>query len=470
MSSLAKLSGIINHKIFRNFLVFSGFLFSLSRLIRGADNFYVIALLSLSLLLFINIKTIFSKKISIVLFWFLPFGIWTLLSSLWSLEPIISFARGLFYIFISSSAVLISFFYKNKLTDLFKIFLALNTLVIFITTVSLVIGIPSDAWTANHGMGFTAVFTHQNSLAAVLMFTLIGPTYYLLNACLPYSRQIILNKSCHSGLDPESNRMLINTGSKKDADLHQHDTGNEPDSNPKYGEMSNQVHDDKSSNGIPKWLNWESVFFLILIVLNILFIYLSYSRAVMLALFIGGVGLVFLLSSLKTNITFVLISIIVGTSLYYFVGDDLQSYLKKGGNDYSGRRQILWEPSYKAAVNGGLIGLGYGVTDPSIESNYKKENRLGEVKREKGNSILALIEETGVVGLILFFLPVFVILKKYIIKKPSFMLSMPLLISSLLAFIVHTQFEGWMVGVSSFSLFVYLIVVTTLMYSNIEER
>lgn len=59
-------------------------------------------------------------------------------------------------------------------------------------------------------------------------------------------------------------------------------------------------------------------------------------------------------------------------------------------------------PSYKAVLKAGIIGLGYGITAPNIISIYKKENQFCEIKRKKGNSILANIEESCIDGLILF--------------------------------------------------------------------
>lgn len=78
----------------------------------------------------------------------------------------------------------------------------------------------------------------------------------------------------------------------------------------------------------------------------------------------------------------------------------------------------MWEPSYKAALNGGLTGLGYGISDPDIllpgtGSHYDGERYV----REKGNSVLALIEEVGFTGLILFLLPLMYVLKKTKEKK-----------------------------------------------------
>ena len=400
-----------------NIFVFLGLLFAMVRMIRKIDNLYVLALLSFCGIFFLNYKKLYEPDFKKILIWLLPFGVWASLTAIWSLEPVISFSRGLFYIFISSTSVLIGYIYKNKTRDLFKQFLILNGLIIFISFLSLISGIPSDAWTANHGMGFTSIFTHQNTLAAVLMFTLIGPVYFLLNAC-PTSLERGIPKFMLSGVEACFKR--------------------------------------------------ESILLGLLILANLFFIYLSYSRAVMLALFVGGVLLVYLTGTIKTNLIFTLFLIISGASVFHFFGNNINSYLKKGGSDYFARRNILWEPSYKAALNGGIIGLGYGVTDPTINSTYKKENRFGELKREKGNSILAIVEETGIIGLILFLLPSGFILKnstKKIFQARKFrILNFEFLIgfSFLIAFLIHAQFEAWMVGVSSFYLFDFFMFTSLL--------
>ena len=458
-----------------NIFVFLGLLFATVRMIRGIDNLYVLALLSFCGIFFLNYKKLYEPDFKKLLMWFLPFGIWASLSAIWSLEPLISFSRGLFYIFISSTAVLIGFIYKNKTRVLFKQFLIINGLIVVISFLSLISGIPSDAWTANHGLGFTSIFIHQNTLAAVLMFTLIGPVYFLIN-CLPAS---LLGR-----VIPDSN-----TESKKGSLSH-----SSFEMTKKIGVISNPF---RVRNLI---LKWESIFSLLLILSNLYFIYLSYSRAVMLALFIGGLTFIYLLGTVKFNLIFTLFLIISGASVFYFFGNNINTYLKKGGSDYFARRNILWEPSYKAALNGGIIGLGYGVTDPTIESNYKKENRFGELKREKGNSILALVEETGIIGLVLFLLPVVKVTLSFInnfkqsgirnqitvksnsslithhgaqvlhqtpITKNSSLITLysSLVFAFLLSFIIHSQFEGWFVGISSF----YLIVFVTMLSSLIAR-
>ena len=157
-------------------------------------------------------------------------------------------------------------------------------------------------------------------------------------------------------------------------------------------------------------------------------------------------------------------------------------------------RTYLWEPSVKAAKIGGLVGLGYGISEPNIlvpgtGSHYESERYI----REKGNSLLALIEETGIIGLILFLLPVgYIILKSNKLQtrfyerrtlnieqspvpdsaiehnqllKKSFNHSIiqsfnhSLLLSTFAAFLLHSQFEAWMVGVGSVQLPLFFILI-----------
>jgi hypothetical protein len=119
----------------------------------------------------------------------------------------------------------------------------------------------------------------------------------------------------------------------------------------------------------------------------------------------------------------------------------------------------MWEPSYNAALNGGLTGLGYGISDPHIlfpgsGSHYEGERYV----REKGNSVLALIEETGMIGLLLFVIPIGYVL---ISQKSDLAIrdqnsgvryQSAIIKSVLIALVVHAQFEAWWVGVGSIHL------------------
>ena len=88
--------------------------------------------------------------------------------------------------------------------------------------------------------------------------------------------------------------------------------------------------------------------------------------------------------------------------------------IKKDFPEFYSSRLWMWEPSYKAALEGGLFGLGYGISHPEIRSGeYSDHFENGRLIREKGNSSLALIEEAGVVGLVLFLLPILYALLKF---------------------------------------------------------
>ena len=82
----------------------------------------------------------------------------------------------------------------------------------------------------------------------------------------------------------------------------------------------------------------------------------------------------------------------------------INQLLRKDGGSILSRRMILWEPSFEAAKIGGAAGLGYGISAPNIKiselTGSYYEN--GRYVREKGNSVLALIEEVGIVGLAAF--------------------------------------------------------------------
>nr|MDA3859871.1 hypothetical protein [Melioribacteraceae bacterium] len=129
----------------------------------------------------------------------------------------------------------------------------------------------------------------------------------------------------------------------------------------------------------------------------------------------------------------------------------------KGSDSAYSTRDKLFDDSFKAAQNGSFFGLGYGVSDPEIKNPIYVGG--SDKIREKGNSFLALIEETGVIGLLLFLFPIFYFFNaigwREIFKKKK-LFSLVILYSSLL---LHSQFEAWFGGVSSFQLLVYFILI-----------
>jgi O-antigen ligase len=72
-------------------------------------------------------------------------------------------------------------------------------------------------------------------------------------------------------------------------------------------------------------------------------------------------------------------------------------YFRKGGSSILYSREQVWSESYAMAKAGGVFGAGYGVT--AGETSFEVSLTSFGYGREKGNSQLAICEETGLVGL-----------------------------------------------------------------------
>jgi O-antigen ligase len=166
------------------------------------------------------------------------------------------------------------------------------------------------------------------------------------------------------------------------------------------------------------------------------------------------------------------------------LNESVDKILKKDFPEIYSSRIWMWEPSYKAALEGGLFGLGYGISHPEIRSGeYSDRYENGRLIREKGNSTLALIEEAGLIGLVLFLLPIVFLLKKFRICNAEFIMrpfdrlwvtnssllttNYLLLCSAFFAFILHSQFEAWWVGVGSVQLPLFFIYFGLIVQSSI---
>lgn len=220
-------------------------------------------------------------------------------------------------------------------------------------------------------------------------------------------------------------------------------------------------------------LNGGSIFMLIL----------TFSRASILSYFVFII--LFILFSYGFKKVFKLILGITGVLLIIFLLDNtLINYLLfKGDDSVLSSRSTLYLSSIEAAKSGGLVGLGFGVSDQDIKEGAPGKMADGIFIREKGSTILALVEETGLVGLILFYLPVYIILYSIYRKHkthrhsnsdinsippdtlesnnsrdPQQQILLNFLIALLIAMIFHSQFEAWGVGVGSVTLPIYILV------------
>lgn len=214
--------------------------------------------------------------------------------------------------------------------------------------------------------------------------------------------------------------------------------------------------------------NRSNIFLGILIILNSTLIILSYSRTVILSIIIAII--VFLTLNKYYKFLFSLVVITFITLAMYFtiqpVNNLFTKLLSKHGYPIFATRTILWEPSFEAAKEGGIFGLGFGIGEPKYSYPfYTKQNNIdGASYREKGSIYLALIEETGVFGLILF-LSVLFFLSIKIMKKLN-ATDRNIFISFITAICIYGIFENWSGG--GYSLMQYYILL--IIYCTVSDE
>lgn len=332
------------------------------------------------------------------------FPLYCLISSVWSVYPFITLVRSLYLILmyagILSAVFILIKYYPNKGIDYL---LPANILVLIISFISLILIIPKNSWSGGNGLGFMGFAGHQNTLASALLFTLPGTLDW--------------------GLEQ---------GAKNKENCKNY------------------------------YFILTSIF--LLLTSNLLFLLLTYSRASILSLAVGFITFMIITKSRK--ILSVVFSLIAVTLVLYFtiqpINHTLNKWINKDGGNILDRRIILWEPSFEAAKLGGVFGLGYGVSAPDIKTPLLtgSHHEDGRYIREKGNSVLAIIEESGYIGLILFLLPAFYIaLKSFTIQHSQRTNHSSLLTAVFASILVHAQFEAWWVGPGSIQFPVYLIIL-----------
>jgi hypothetical protein len=385
-------------------------------------------------------------------------GLWFLLTSLWSAYPGLSATRALYFILISTgciSAGVLWLRYSGK--DIFNFLLPVNIFIVLLCLFSIISNIPSDSWSGGHGKGFMGFFGHQNLLASVLLFTMPSVVYKIVILAKSRIRHDPKSDSQQAGMTDTSMtsiRQLVN---------------------------SKQLTVNSYQNSTVHYLQLTA--YSLLLIANLLVLILTYSRASLLSLVFGVIAFLILNKNWKVisysfGILFLFFLIVYLTPSLNQLADKI---LKKDFPEIYSSRIWMWEPSYQAAIEGGLTGLGYGISEPNIKPGSSGDHFEGKrFVREKGNSVLALIEETGLIGLILFLFPISYVasklsIKNYQLKIKSKHYSLFIihysLLSAIAAFILHSQFEAWWIGVGSVQLplfFVYIGLLVRHQQTNIQ--
>jgi hypothetical protein len=78
-----------------------------------------------------------------------------------------------------------------------------------------------------------------------------------------------------------------------------------------------------------------------------------------------------------------------------------QTYVYKSGPNLLYTRQEVWQTSFEKALDAGVFGVGFGVSS-GLSSDWSGEGTSIGFGREKGSSELAVWEELGMAGLVLY--------------------------------------------------------------------
>lgn len=133
-----------------------------------------------------------------------------------------------------------------------------------------------------------------------------------------------------------------------------------------------------------------------------------------------------------------------------------EQYIYKNANVDRGlfyTREEVWKISYEQAVKGGWFGGGYGVTIGGSNTFSGGLTSFG-YGREKGNSQLAIVEETGKAGFVIYLLSLVVLFRKLartVARTPDrrHRAVLWLVIGALGGMLVGSVFEAWWVAPGS---------------------
>jgi O-antigen ligase len=196
----------------------------------------------------------------------------------------------------------------------------------------------------------------------------------------------------------------------------------------------------------------KRLIYFILTASSFYFLILTLSRASILAALITLLGL---LMSLKLNkkIVILLISIIISVGIMIVHSDAVENlamkYIYKTNQKnlfYS--REAVWRASYDSAMEGGWFGLGYGVSFGQNDFNFERGLTSIGYGREKGNSQLGIIEETGFIGLGLYVIIIGILFCKlfmlyFKVKDKNQKVMLGIVTGIFLGMIAQSLFEAW---------------------------
>ncbi len=406
-------------------LIALGLFFLFSRGFVGINKLYYLFAVFLILVIIFDWKAIFLsiKKVnknglsSYIIVLYVLFVVYASISGFWAEFPIVTLLRSVFFLVLVFGAYSVSSYFKNKYIDYSYIFTPLALLIILTSAASLLFQIPENYRTGGNGLGLMGFAVHQNTLGSIAFLCGSVFTFYL------------IKKAFISNRKPMVVLLLLAAS-----------------------------------------------------ILVVMVLFMTASRGAIAAFLIFLFFILLLETGIKRSlIVFGITGLILIISLQFeFVKTAAENVIYKKAENILSSRESMYRASLKGADNGGVFGIGYGMSDTALVKNVAGEMQNGRFIREKGSTLLALVEETGIVGAILFYLPIVLLLWKgggrvvFRVKTirqahcevPFGKLSetdvkseKSFLISVIIAMTVHSQIEAWGVGVGSVMLPVYLFFI-----------
>lgn len=168
---------------------------------------------------------------------------------------------------------------------------------------------------------------------------------------------------------------------------------------------------------------------------------------------VGVVGLVYLWYAgfgrnakvLAVGVFSVVVAVQIFPQITQWTGALIEKGTQESGDLLASRREV-WDKSLAGAEQGGLFGVGFGVSagDTVFEGGF---TAVG-YGREKGNSALAVMEELGQIGFAIYVSLLLALLWRLaaaasVAPLREIRVQIALVIGTLLALIVNSQFEAW---------------------------
>lgn len=151
--------------------------------------------------------------------------------------------------------------------------------------------------------------------------------------------------------------------------------------------------------------------------------------------------------SRKMLFVYLTVVLLIGIYLYRpsVYGVIYSTYVEKRSEDVFNSRAEQMQESWQAAKKGRLFGVGFGVSTDM--ARYWDSTLFGHSSREKGNSMLAIVEETGLIGFSLYLLEIsgiYFSFRRFTAsnnQESRFVYSIA--VGFLLASTLHSAFEAW---------------------------